>query len=66
MVCHKCRKGHIKKDCPKYKNVSSTSFDNCYVLTHNAKGVHALFFGTPIVGNKKKVIWVPNTLVTNI
>jgi hypothetical protein len=36
-VCHKChKKGHIKKDCPKYKNVSSTRFDYCYVLSHNA------------------------------
>jgi hypothetical protein len=41
-------------------------FDNCYVLTHSAKGVHAKFVGIPIVGNKKKAIWVPKTLVTNI
>jgi hypothetical protein len=66
-VCHKChKKGHIKKNCPKLKNVSSTCFDHCYVLSHNAKGVHAKFVGTSIVGNKKKVIWVPKTLVTNI
>jgi hypothetical protein len=66
-VCHKCHmKGHIKKNCPKFKNVSSIRFDHCYVLSHNAKGAHAKFVGTPIVGNKKKAIWVPKTLVTNI
>jgi hypothetical protein len=63
-VCHK--KGHIKKNCPKLKNISSTCFEHCYVLSHNAKGVHAKFVGTSIVGNKKKAIWVPKTLVTNI
>jgi hypothetical protein len=61
-VSYKCH----KKDCPKYKNVSSTHFDHCYVLTHNAKGVHANFVGTPIVSKKKKAILVPKTLVTNI
>jgi hypothetical protein len=66
-VCHKChKKGHIKKDCPKLKNVSSTCFEHCYVLSHNAKGVHAKFVGTSIVGNKKKAIWVSKALVTNI
>jgi hypothetical protein len=66
-VCHKChKKGHIKKNCPKSKNVSSTHFEHCYVLSHNANGVHAKFVGTSIVGNKKKAIWVSKTLVTNI
>jgi hypothetical protein len=61
-VCHKChKKGHIKKNCPKLKNVSSTCFEYCYILSHNAKGVHAKFVGTSIVGNKKKAIWVPKT-----
>jgi hypothetical protein len=37
-VCHKChKKGHIKKNCPKLKNVSSSCFVHCYVLSHNAK-----------------------------
>jgi hypothetical protein len=36
------------------------------ILTHNARSVHANFVGTPIVGNKKEVIWLPMTLVTNI
>jgi phage FluMu protein Com len=66
-VCHKChKKGHIKKNCPKSKNVSTTKFDHCYVLTHNASGIHAKFIGTSIVGTKKKAIWMPKTLVTNI
>jgi hypothetical protein len=66
-VCHKRhKKGHIKKNCHKSKNVSSMHLDHCYVLTHNAKGVHAKFVGTSIVGNKKKAIWVSKTLVINI
>jgi phage FluMu protein Com len=66
-VCQKCHKnGHIKKDCPKYKNVSFAHFDNFYVITHNSRGVHAKKFGTPIVGAKKNVIWVPKSFVTNI
>jgi hypothetical protein len=66
-VCYKChKKGHVKKKCPKFKNVSLPCFEHCYVLSHNAKGVHAKFVGTSIVGTKKKEIWVPNSLVTNI
>jgi hypothetical protein len=66
-TCHKChKKRHIKKDCPEYKNVSSTCFDHRYILTHNARGVHTKFVGTHIVSNKKKAIWVSKTLVTNI
>jgi hypothetical protein len=41
-VCHKChKKGHVKKNCPKFKNVSLPCFEHCYVLSRNAKGVHA-------------------------
>jgi hypothetical protein len=66
-VCHKChKKGNVKKNCPKFKNVSFSSFEHFYVLSHNAKGVHAKFVGTSIIGTKKKAIWVPKTLVTNI
>jgi hypothetical protein len=54
-VCHKChKKGRIKKNCPKFNNVSSSCFEHCYVLSHNAKGVHAKFFGTSIIGSKIK------------
>jgi hypothetical protein len=66
-VCHKChKKGHVKKNCPKFKNVSLPCFEHCSVLSHNAKGVHAKFVGTSIVGTKNKEIWVPKSLVTNI
>jgi hypothetical protein len=36
------------------------------VLTKGVKGVKAKFIGTPIVGPKKKAIWVPKSLVTNL
>jgi hypothetical protein len=66
-VCHKChKKVHVKKNCPKFKNVSLPCFEHCYVLSHNAKGVHATFVGTSIIGTKKKAIWVQKSLVTNI
>jgi hypothetical protein len=66
-VCHKChKKGHFKRNCPKFKNVSLPYFEHCYVLSHNVKGVHAKFVGTSIVGTIKKEIWVPKSLVTNI
>jgi hypothetical protein len=29
-------------------------------------GVYAKFIGTPIVGLRKKAIWVPKTLITNL
>jgi hypothetical protein len=56
-VCQKChKKGHVKKNCPKFKNVSLSCFEHCYVLSHNEKGVHAKFVGTSIVGIKNKAI----------
>jgi hypothetical protein len=36
------------------------------MLVKGANGVKAKFIGTPIMGPKKKVIWVPKTLVTNL
>ena len=36
----------------------------CFVK--GANGMKAKFIGTPFVGPKKKVIWVPKTLVTNL
>jgi hypothetical protein len=47
-------------------NVSSIKFDSYYLLTKGVNGVKAKFIGTPIVGPKKKAIWVPKTLVTNL
>ena len=46
--------------------VSSIKFDSFYVLTKGTNGVKAKFIDTPIVGPKKKAIWVPKTLVTNL
>jgi hypothetical protein len=50
----------------KNANVPYISFDSCYVLTKGEKGVQAKFVGTLIVGPKKKAIWVPKSLVTNL
>jgi hypothetical protein len=36
------------------------------MLIKGANGVKAKFIGTPIVDLKKKAIWVPKTLVTNL
>ena len=36
------------------------------MLYKGANGVKAKFIGIPIVGPKKKAIWVPKTLVTNL
>ena len=55
--------GHIEQDCKinknKLPNVSSIKFDSCYMLFKGANGVKAKFIGTPIMGPKKKDIWVP-------
>ena len=37
-----------------------------YVLTKGTNGVKAKFIGTPWMGSKKKAIWVPKSLVTNL
>ena len=36
------------------------------MLVKGANGVKAKFIGTPTMGSKKKVIWVPKALVTNL
>ena len=68
--CNRCKQvGHIEQDCKnknKHANVSSIKFDSCYLLTKGANGVHAKFIGAPIVGSKKKAIWVQKSLVTNL
>ena len=68
---NRCKQvGHIKQYCKTNKNkqpiVSSIRFDSCYMLVKGANGVNTKCIGTPIVGPKKKVIWVPKTLVTNL
>ena len=69
--CNRCKQvGHVEQYCKINKNklpiVSSIKFDSCYMLVKGANGVKAKFIGTPIVGPKKKAIWVPKTLVTNL
>jgi hypothetical protein len=66
--CNRCKQvGHIKhcKNKNKNTNVSSIKFYSYYLPTKGANGVKVKFIGTPIVGSKKKAIWVPKTLVTN-
>ena len=50
----------------KIANVPYILFYSYYVLTKGEKGVHAKFVGTSIVCPKKKTIWVPKSLVTNL
>jgi hypothetical protein len=61
--CNRCKQvEHIEQYCKnknKNANISSIKFDSCYLLTKDAKGVKAKFIGTPIMGSKKKAIWVP-------
>jgi hypothetical protein len=68
--CNRCKQvGHLKQYCKNKNmnaNVSSIKFDSYYLLTKGVNGVKAKFIGTPIVGPKKKAIWVPKTLVTNL
>ena len=69
--CNRCKQvRHVEQYCKinknKLPNVSSIKFDSCYMLFKGDNGVKAKFIGTPIVGSKKKVIWVPKTLVTNL
>ena len=68
--CTSCKQvGDKEHDCKnKNKNaiVSSIKFDSCYLLTKGANGVKAKFISAPIVGPKKKAIWVPKSLVTNL
>ena len=69
--CNKCKQvGHIEQNCKtnknKLPNVSSIKFDSCYMLVKGANGAKVKFIGTLIVGPKKKAIWVPKTLVTNL
>ena len=68
--CNRCKQvGHIEQDCKnknKNANVSSIKFDSCYLLTKGANSVKAKFVGTSLMGPKKKAIWVPKSLVSNL
>ena len=59
--------GHKEHECKnKNANVSSIKINSFYVLTKGANGVKAKFIGAPWMGSKKKAIWVPKSLVTNL
>jgi hypothetical protein len=42
-----------------HANVSSIKLDSFYILTKDTNSVKAKFIGTPWMGSRKKVIWVP-------
>ena len=58
--------GHKCMNKKSQANVSSIKLDSFYVLTKGANGVKAKFIGKPWMGSKKKVVWVPKSLVTNL
>jgi hypothetical protein len=68
--CKSCKQvGHIEQQCMNKKSqvkVSSIMLDSFYVLTKGTNGVHAKIIGAPWIGSKKKAIWVPKSLVTNL
>jgi hypothetical protein len=68
--CTNCKQvGHKEHDCKNNKKnaiVSSIKFDSCYLLAKGANGVKAKFVGTSMLDPKKKTIWVPKSLVTNL
>jgi hypothetical protein len=47
-------------------NVSLIKLDTFYILTKGTNDVHAKFIDAPWMGSKKKTIWVPKSLVTNL
>jgi hypothetical protein len=68
--CTTCKQvGHKEHDCKtknKNVNVSSIKLDSFNMLTKGINGVKAKFIGALWMGSKKKAIWVPKSLVTNL
>ena len=68
--CISCKQvGHKEHECTnksKNANVSSIKLDSCYMLIKGTNGVKVKFIGKPCMGSKKKAIWVPKSLVTNL
>jgi hypothetical protein len=64
-MCHKCKvKVHVNHQCKSKKTVS---LDPSYILKEDSKGVVcAQNVGRSLGSSKKKSIWVPKILVTNI
>ena len=59
-------KEHECKNKSKNANVSSIKINSFNVLTKGTNGVKAKFIGSSWMGSKKKAIWVPKSLVTNL
>jgi hypothetical protein len=68
--CKSCKQvSYVKQKCMnknKNANISSIKFDSFYMLTKGTNGVKAKFIGAPWMGSRKKAIWVPKSLVTNL
>ena len=68
--CTSCKQvGHREHECTnksKNANVSSIKLNSSYMLVKGTNGVKAKFIGKPWMGSKKKAIWVPKSLVTNL
>ena len=59
----------IEQECKnksKNANISSIKLNSSYMLVKGINGVKAKFIGKSWMGSKKKAIWVPNSLVTNL
>jgi hypothetical protein len=76
LYCSKCKNtGHLDKDCTSSK-IMHASIDPSYVLVKSTKGdVYAKFVGKNRnhayisnngISTKRKSIWVPKALVTNL
>ena len=68
--CTSCKQvGHKEHECKsksKNANVSSIKINYFYVLIKGTNGVKAKFIGALWMDSKKKAIWVPKSLVTNL
>ena len=68
--CISCKQvGYKEQECTnksKNANVSSLKLDSCYMLTKGTNGAKAKFIGKPWMGSKKKAIWMPKSIVTNL
>jgi hypothetical protein len=64
-MCHKCKaKVDVKHQ---WKSKKTVSLDPSYILKKDSKGVVcAQYVGCSLGSSKKKFIWVPKILVTNI
>jgi hypothetical protein len=64
-MCHKCKaQVDVNDQCKSKKTVS---LDPSYILKKDSKGIVCVkFVGRSLGCNKKKSIWVPKILVTNI